>query len=150
MGDEIYWTNGSKRVGANQNAVTLYNVGIDYDFIPAYDIKMAAGRNFSEQFGTDKKAVILNETAAKLLGFKDAGDAINQKLLRGGVDTATIVGVTTNFHQLGLQKNIDPMIMVPRLASTNFYSLKVNEANIQQTLTSLKQTWNTFFSKRSV
>ena len=56
----------------NQSAVTLYNLGIDYDFIPAYDIKMTAGRNFSQQFGTDKKSVILNENAAKLLGFKNA------------------------------------------------------------------------------
>ena len=46
-GDEIYWTNGAKRVGSNQSGVTLYNLGIDYDFIPSYDIKMAAGRNFS-------------------------------------------------------------------------------------------------------
>ena len=72
MGDEIYWTNGSKRLGADQSAVTLYNLGIDYDFIPSYDIQMAAGRNFSDQFGTDKKAAILNENAVKLLGFKDA------------------------------------------------------------------------------
>ncbi len=146
-GDEIYWTNGSKRVGANQNAVTLYNLGVDYDFIPSYDIKMVAGRNFSPQFGTDKKAVILNETAAKLLGFKNAADAINQKLLRGGRDTTTIVGVTSNFHQLGLQKTIDPMIIVPRLTSTNFYSLKVNQANMQQTIAALKQTWSTYFPK---
>jgi putative ABC transport system permease protein len=84
MGDEIYWTNGSKRPGADQSAVTLYNLGIDYDFIPAYNIKMIAGRNFSEQFGTDKKAAILNETATKLLGFKDAASAVNQKIVRNG------------------------------------------------------------------
>jgi hypothetical protein len=39
MGDEIYWTNGSKRPGADQSAVTLYNLGVDYDFIPATILK---------------------------------------------------------------------------------------------------------------
>ncbi|MEP7233483.1 MAG: ABC transporter permease [Ginsengibacter sp.] len=145
-GDEIYWTNGARRVGSNQSGVTLYNLGIDYDFIPSYDIKMAAGRNFSAQFGTDHKAVILNETAVKLLGFENAADAVNQKLRHNG-DTVSIVGVTSNFHQLGLQKTIDPMIIVPRLTSTNFYSLKVNQANMQQTIAALKQTWSTYFPK---
>ena len=145
-GDEIYWTNGAKRVGSNQSGVTVYNLGIDYDFIPSYDIKMAAGRNFSTQFGTDKKAVILNETAVKLLGFENAADAVNQKLRHNG-DTVTIVGVTSNFHQLGLQKIIDPMIIVPRLTTTSFYSLKVNQANMQQTIAALKQTWTTYFPK---
>jgi putative ABC transport system permease protein len=147
MGDEIYWTNGSKRPGADQSSVTLYNLGIDYDFIPDYKIKMAAGRNFSSDFGTDKRSVILNEKAATLLGFKDATDAISQKILRGGRDTVTVVGVTTDFHQLGLQKTIDPMILVLRPNSTQFYSLKINSAHAPQSIASLKKAWAGFFPK---
>jgi putative ABC transport system permease protein len=148
MGDEIYWTNGSKRLGFEQeSAVTLYNLGVDYDFIPAYGIKMAAGRNFSEQFTTDKKAAILNESAATLLGFKDAESAVNQKILRGGRDTLTIVGITANFHQLGLQKIIDPIIILPRPNSSAFYSLKVEQGKAQQTIASLKNIWSSYFPK---
>ncbi|MEO6453399.1 MAG: ABC transporter permease, partial [Ginsengibacter sp.] len=34
MGKEIYWTNGSHRMGTdNKGSVTLYNVWVDYDFI---------------------------------------------------------------------------------------------------------------------
>ena len=69
MGDEIYWTNSSRRLGSDQPALTLYNLGIDNDFIPAYGIVMAAGRNFSQSFETDRKAVILNKKATALLGF---------------------------------------------------------------------------------
>ena len=108
---------------------------------------MVAGRNFSQQFGTDNKAVILNENAAKLLGFKDAASAINQKLLRGSVDTVNIVGVTANFHQLGLQKIIDPMIIVPRPNAGTFYSIKIEPGKAQQTIASLRQTWNQYFPK---
>jgi putative ABC transport system permease protein len=108
---------------------------------------MSAGRNFSDQFSTDKKAVLLNEMAARLLGFKDAASAVNQKILRGGRDTLTVVGVTANFHQLGLQKTIDPIILVYRPNSTRFYSLKIDAARAQQTIASLKQTWGTYFPK---
>jgi putative ABC transport system permease protein len=145
FGDEIYWTNGSKRLGTQQEtSVTLYNLGIDYDFIPAYGISMAAGRNFSEKFITDKKAVILNEKASTLLGFKDASSALNQQIARGR-DTLTIVGITSNFHQLGLQKTIDPMILLLRPNSTSFYSMKVDRENAQQTISSLSRIWNSYF-----
>ena len=147
MGDEIYWTNGSKRLGSEETSVTLYNLGVDYDFIPAYNIKMAAGRNFSERYGTDKKSVILNENAASLLGFKNAAAAINQKILRGGRDTLTIIGITANFHQLGLQKIIDPMIILLRPNSSGFYSLKVEQGKAQQSIASLKNLWSSYFPK---
>ena len=111
-GDEIYWTNSVRRLGSDQSPVTLYHLGVDMDFIPSYGIQLAAGRNFSESFRTDKKSVILNQNAATLLGFTSAEDAINKKINRGG-DTVTVIGVTANFHQLGLQKTIDPMVLIP-------------------------------------
>ncbi|MES2894279.1 MAG: ABC transporter permease [Bacteroidota bacterium] len=148
FGDEIYWTNGSKRLGENQaSAVTLYNIGIDPDYIPAYGIKMLAGRNFSAQFATDKMAVLLNERAIKLLGFENDAEAVNKKILRGGSDTLTIVGVTSDFHQLGLQKAVDPVILLNRPNSTNFYSLKIEAGKEQEAITSLKAVWGTYFPK---
>ena len=147
-GDEIYWTNSWKKYGDQQStSVTLYNLGVDYDFIPSYKIKLVAGRNFSQQFGTDKKAVIFNENAVKLLGFNDAANAINQRVVNGGDDTITIIGVTANFHQLGLQKTIDPMVIRLRPNNSNFYSVKLNTSNAQQTIASLKNLWNSYFPK---
>jgi putative ABC transport system permease protein len=146
MGDEIYWTNESQRVGSGQVGVTLYNLGIDDDFIPSYGIEMVAGRNFSKSFPTDKKAVILNQNAAALLGFKNAATAVNQQIIRGR-DTLTIVGITANFHQLGLQKNIDPMILIPRPNSNQFYSLKMSGGNTEQTIATLQRIWSQFFPR---
>eukprot|EP01035_Chromulina_nebulosa_P053026 gene53026-72400_t len=134
------------RLGANESSVTTYNLAIDYEFIPGYDIKMAAGRNFSQAFTTDKKAVILNESAATLLGFANAASAVNQKVLRQN-DTLTVVGVTANFHQLGLQKTIDPMVLLLRPNISDFYSIKVAQKDIQQTISALNQTWGKHFSK---
>ena len=37
----------------------------DYDFIPAYGIPLAAGRNFSRSYGTDTSNFIINEAAVK-------------------------------------------------------------------------------------
>ena len=108
---------------------------------------MDAGRNFSEQFGTDNKTVIINENTVKLLGFKNAVDAINQKVIRGGDDTLTVVGVTANFHQLGLQKNIDPMAILPRPNISSYYSVKLSGQNTQQTIASLRTLWSNYFPR---
>jgi putative ABC transport system permease protein len=146
MGDEIYWTNESSRLGSDQPAVTLYNLGIDHDFIPSYGIEMVAGRNFSESFATDKKAAILNQKGVTLLGFKSPSEAINQKIVRNR-DTLTIVGVTADFHQLGLQKSIDPMILILRPNSYRFYSLKMNGNNAEKTIAGLRTIWSQYFPK---
>ena len=145
MGNEIYWTNGLKSLDhKNLGAVTLYLLGVDEVFIPQYEIKMVAGRNFSKQFGSDNKNAILNEKAASLMGFKTADDAINKKITRGN-DTLTVVGVVQNFHHLGLQKAIDPQLMLYRPNTRNAYSIKMQTTDAQGTLASVEKTWNKFF-----
>jgi putative ABC transport system permease protein len=145
MGQEIYWTSGIIRVGDLAKAgVTLYHLGIDYDFLPAYDLHPIAGRNFSKDFSTDDKAVLINEKAADLLGFKDATEAINGQLKRGR-DTLHIIGVVPNFHQQGLQKAVDPMLILLRPDARSYYSVKISTDHVQQTIAGIEKTWNHYF-----
>jgi putative ABC transport system permease protein len=145
MGKEIYWTRGFVRVGEeDKSGVTLFNMAIDYDFLPAYGMKLAAGRNFSRQFGTDGKSVLINEKAADLLGFKDPADAVNGKLITNK-DTLTIVGVVANYHHEGLQKAIDPMVLLIDPGIRNYYSLKVSSGDMAQTIAGVEKKWNAYF-----
>lgn len=145
MGREIYWTNGVRRLDPpGQTAITLYHLGIDYDFIPSFDMKLAAGRNFSRDIKTDNKAVLLNETAAARLGFKKPEDALNQRLRRGG-DTVTIVGVLQNFHQEGLRKSIEPQIILLRPNTRNAYAIKLETADMNRTIANVQQVWSKYF-----
>jgi putative ABC transport system permease protein len=145
MGQEIYWTSGISRIGEGaKSAVTLYHMGIDYDFLPAYELKLAAGRNFSKTFGTDEKAALINERATDLLGFKNPADALGKKLKRGR-DTLHIVGVVANYHHQGLQKAIDPMIMLLIPNVRNHYSVKLHTANPQAAIAAIKKDWDKYF-----
>jgi putative ABC transport system permease protein len=148
MGKEIYWTNDVKRpggIGTTDKTFTLYHTAFDYDFIPAYEIKIVAGRNFSKAFGTDKNSVILNETAGILFGFKDPAGAINQKILEGAKDTMNIIGVIADIHQRGLQKNIDPQIFLLNENANGFYSVKIEAANMEKSIASVKTIWDKYF-----
>ena len=144
MGQEIYWTNTYHSVDQNSfGASTLYRLGVDYDFIPQFQLTMAAGRNFSKDFPGDKKAAILNEKAAELMGFKDAQDAIGKKITGG--DTVTVVGVVKDFHYMGLRKAIDPQMITLRPNTRNAYSVKLETSDLKSTIVALKALWNQYF-----
>ncbi|MCG3118993.1 MAG: hypothetical protein ALAOOOJD_01316 [bacterium] len=144
MGKEIYWTTGGRRLAEGAGTITLYHLGIDYDFVPAYNLELKAGRNFSEDFATDNKAALLNEVAMKQLGFESSESAINQKIRRGR-DTLTVIGVTANFHQQGLQKAIAPVIMLLRPNIRGYYSAKIQTGDVRGTLAALQKVWDKHF-----
>jgi putative ABC transport system permease protein len=148
MGKEIYWSNDVKRWGANgtsDKTFTLYHFGFDYEFVPAYNIKLRAGRNFSKQFGTDHHSAILNETAVKLFGFANAAAAINQKIVDAGKDTLNIIGVLADFHHLGLQKTIEPQLFLLKENAREYYSVKIASSNMHQSVASVNKIWNKYF-----
>jgi putative ABC transport system permease protein len=145
MGKEIYWTNGAHRLGTeNKGAITLYNIGIDYDFIPSFGLELKTGRNFSKDFGTDKRAVLLNEEAAKQLGFANLHQPLAEKIVSGG-DTVQVLGILADYHHQGLQKAIDPMVFRLRPNSRNAYSLKVETAGISGSVAAIEQIWSKYF-----
>lgn len=93
-----------------KNGFNMQNWRIDYDYIPTLGMEIIAGRNFSQEFGSDSTAVILNETAAKIFG---SGNAIGKKLYtsdgNGNTFTYTVVGVVRNFNYESLRKNVGPL-----------------------------------------
>ena len=145
MGQEIYWTNGITTFRKEpRTTATLFLLGIDYDFIPAYSLRVVAGRNFSRQFPTDEHAAILNETSARLMGYSKPEAAIGEKLLRGH-DTLHIVGVVADYHHQGLQKAINPMLILLRPDIRSFYSIKISSTDLHKTIATIKQDWNLYF-----
>ncbi|MCB0530650.1 MAG: ABC transporter permease [Lewinellaceae bacterium] len=147
-GDEIYWTNGVRVVGQGEQApmYTLFNIGVDAHFMDAYSLKLVAGRTFSNEFGIDKehKSLLINETAARSIGFAKPVDALNHRIRRGR-DTLTIVGITSDFHHQGLQKAINPVAFLFYPDRRNYYSLKINAENPQNTVAAVQQLWSSSF-----
>jgi len=146
MGKEIYWTNSFRSIEHSElGNSTVYRLGIDYDFIPQFEMKLLAGRNFSKDFKTDEKAAILNERALAQFGFKDPQDAIGKKI--ASEDTLTVIGVVQSFHHLGLQKPIDPQLITLRLNANQAYSLKLQTSDLQGTIAGVKTLWGRYFPK---
>jgi putative ABC transport system permease protein len=98
-----------------KGAVSAQIWQVDENYIPTLGMQMKLGRNFSTQFLTDSTGIIINEAAAKLLGFKDPLNKplyylneINSK----NVTTYHIVGVVKNFNFNSLRENVTPLALM--------------------------------------
>jgi len=105
-------------IPANGTAIKKSNKAnsfqIDEDFIPALQIKMAAGRNFSTNLLTDKdRVVIVNETLAKDAGWKDpiGKTILSGKDSLGNPIAYEVAGVVKDFNIYSLQHKIEPLIV---------------------------------------
>ncbi|MEO6287655.1 MAG: ABC transporter permease [Dyadobacter sp.] len=138
-----------KRVGAdNAKGVTFSRMPVDFAFFETYQIKMLAGRNFrptdSNNDGNKVTNAILNLSAAKLLGFKDAEQAAGQKFELYGKEW-NIVGVVSDFHQQSLKHAIEPIVFAPFYTLAGFFSIKINTADLGNSIGMVKQKYNDFF-----
>ena len=121
-------------------------INADYGFIPTYGMKMAAGRNFSKEFGTDTNNYVINVSASKVLGWKTPESAIGKEISYGGVN-GKVIGVVNDFHFESLHQNIIPLLMrMPSFANSNYskLSIKIDGAHVQSAINTLEQTWKKY------
>jgi putative ABC transport system permease protein len=143
-GDEIFWANGIRRlVGGPANMISGYAVGIDHDYIPAFNLALAAGRNYDRDYPMERKSVILNRAMVESLEFKDAQSAVGEKVIHGR-DTLEIVGVLENYHQMSLKTVVSPLVF-RYMQGDSFFSFKVESVNSNQLISALEGPWKTFF-----
>lgn len=122
----------------------IKNVVVDEDFIPAYGIKMLAGRNFSKDFGTDTSSFLINESAVKALELKSNETAIGKQFKYGG-RKGTIVGVFKDFNFESLHQRIIPLVLYEYTAADNYGNISVKTSgNVPAALAQIEKTWKKY------
>jgi len=128
--------------------VTLKMLGTDYDFFDTYGIQLASGRFFSKSIPTDDSlAFIINETAARKMGWKTNEEGIDQDFQYRGV-RGKLIGIVKDFHFESLHQDYVPMSF---FINQNFYnnlSVKFASSNSQEALEHLEKTWRSFLPIR--
>jgi putative ABC transport system permease protein len=123
--------------------------GIDKKFIPAYGLKLIAGRNFAE----DKPAVdtnvvlniIVNETAAKVFGFVKPVEILGREMSGSGFN-CRVIGLVKDYHQESLQYSFDPIVFYPdEERNFGYFSMKINTPNLPALMNFVKEKWNNYF-----
>ncbi|MCP4217964.1 MAG: FtsX-like permease family protein, partial [bacterium] len=150
-GRQILWTAaGIQKAGSDVSEGKSYKiVGIDYDFVDLFDLKFAAGRNFSREFSSDKTALILNEAAVKCLGFENARDAVGKQVCCWGLER-NVVGVLKDYRQQSVKEAFEPHIFrLKAYWGREAFSLKIASANAGETIAYAKRAYGEFFPRNS-
>lgn len=128
-----------------ENGFNMQVWDIDDRYIPFMGMEMAEGRNFSKELATDSTAIIINETAARLMGVTN--NLLNKKLYtvqqgQSAQDPVSynIVGVVKNFHFESLKENVGPLCF--RLGKSNWaIAFKVSTHDIKNLVGNIESKW---------
>lgn len=119
---------------------------IDEQFLPVYDIEFLAGRNFNleETIGSwnSINKVILNEKAARQLGFENPEDAVGQNIQWGR--PFEVLGVVKDYHHMSLREEIKPSIFLASQAD-GFFTLVLDPENMKENLASIQAIYQEIF-----
>jgi putative ABC transport system permease protein len=148
-GRQIYWDAGAiQRAGEDISHGKNYQImGIDYDFMDMFDLTMLKGRNFSKEFSTDDKNLILNETAVKWMGFQESENPVGQQVQYWD-KLYTIVGVIKDYHQQSLKEAFEPTLfrfLPTGRGNRGQFAIKINTRNTQETVRMVEDYYVQFF-----
>jgi putative ABC transport system permease protein len=119
-------------------------LGVDQDFIHTYQMEMAQGRDFSQKLATDTLAYIINEEAARELGWADPlSHRIGMPVI--GRPLAPVIGVVKDFYFRSMHEKIGPILLFISPPSWNsFLTVRLKSSHIDDGLRGLKTTWSKF------
>jgi len=123
-----------------------YWYSVDASMFEIMGLELAAGRAFNENRSSDQSdAVILNETAARELGFRHSEDAIDQWIHIGLEPDSqvlfNVIGVVQDFYFESDRNQIRRMVLFNDPAQWNL-ALVVPSAGTSTTQTDLSSSWD--------
>jgi putative ABC transport system permease protein len=131
--------------GAGTEEKLLSFITADYDYLKTLNIQVKEGRNFSRDFPADANeqegAMLINESAAKILGWeqpigkhlRSARDGNNRK----------IIGVIKDFNFQSLHTRIEPLLVLLS-EQGDYMSVKVKPGQAKNTLQAIEAQWKKY------
>jgi len=107
---------------------------VGYDFVKTLDLQLLEGRDFSKDYPTDSSGYLLNESALKVINYKNP---VGKQFTFWGKQ-GTIIGIVKDFHFNSLHDPIQPLILRMREAESSGNALvRIEPTKTQQALRSL-------------
>ncbi len=117
----------------------------DEDYLDTYGIEMVAGRYFRADMADSPAGdFVLNETAAKLLGWSEPlGKTLEWKGRK-----RRVIGVVKDYHDRSFKEAIAPTAIVFRTGLFWSLSVRIKGQDIPETLRFLEKNWKQFLPTR--
>ena len=120
-------------------------LAVDHDFIDTYQMEIVAGRNFSEQGIDAQGAFLLNEEAARQIGWADPIGKTMGLPPSISPEPLPVVGVVKDFHFRSLHESIGPLVFFkPPPFWFSLFSIRISPENAETTLARIEDVWDRF------
>ena len=138
--DRNAWNFSRDPVSTATNNFNAQVWNVDEDYLQTMGMTLRSGRNFSPSFGGDSSALVINETTAKILGYKDPVGRNLYVNFNGQAVRFPIIGVVKDFNYESMHQAIGPLVL--RLAkSPALVSFKVTPEVVGQVIAKASETW---------
>lgn len=141
----------AQHIGKNHQTTILHFPDKDFEadrlsvgptYFNTMGIELVSGRAFKDFDGSDKNAVVVNETMAKNLSWVNP---IGQQFRIDSI-TYEVIGVAKDFHSYSFFSLLRPTFFtVADKKDFRFLALKVNREQEQLAFEDLKKTWATLY-----
>lgn len=131
--------------------VNLWRVPVDLAVFDLYGLKPVAGRvtldEAGRQYPQDPRHYVINESAARRLGFRTAQEAVGQRIAIPSVVPGAAVGgeqiiaVVPDFSLVSVEKEIKPMAYFFEPTQQYLISVKLAAADVTATLAAIDRAW---------
>jgi len=125
---------------------SLNRMNVDSDFQKTLKVQLKEGRFFTDNEASEKNNAIINEEAARLLGWRDC----NEKYIYdyNYREEFKVIGIMKDFHMKSLRDKSKPLILKNRNAS-RYLSLKIQTRDLPALISSVKTQWENFNKETS-
>ncbi|MBD0289110.1 MAG: ABC transporter permease, partial [Flavisolibacter sp.] len=135
-------------------ALSMQMLFTDQDFIRTMNMKVVAGRDFSNDFATDKtEGFVLNEEAVKQLGWKNATQAIGKTFQwvqpNAVLKSGKVIGVVENFNISPLKTPVQPLVMHYFPMRFLYLYVRFNQTNASNTIALVEKSFKDLYPKQS-
>jgi putative ABC transport system permease protein len=135
----IRWPNS---LSIGKTSIQAEDWAVDADYIRTMGMRVAKGRDFSDQLVTDSAAMILNESAVALFGI--GKDPLN-KIVTAGDHQFHVIGVVKDFNFASLRNNISPLSLVLGPKDDNsVLCVRLSTTNLPAALSRIEAKWRQF------
>jgi len=141
-----YLTTGTtdvKWAGKDPRQQTVFpHIGADGSFLKTFGIRLAAGRGFNDDYKSDASNYVINETAAKLMGFTPA-TAIGKNIAMNS-SPGKVIGVVKDFNFKPVNQTIEPLIL-RYTKQGGFVVIRTTPTNMQHIVNQLKAAFQNIY-----
>jgi len=130
----FYWT------GKIEGKDVPFNIlSCDPDYAKTFQLELKKGRFFSPEFSTDSFAVVINENAAEIMGYKEP---IGKIISTPWGSKLNIIGVVKDFHFKSMHYKMEPLIMT--LGQEIEFFIRMKPDKVASTIEYIKKTFKSF------